>query len=140
MLILSRYIENFNENQFIEKYAKRNGITKTEARKKILSEEPKESYFQQRIIKGIRKAYPEAFVIKITLGMYSQAGFPDVLVILNGRYYGIEVKRPVGSRVSELQERCIKSIRNAGGVASVCRWPEEAIKMIEDNEKRKGDA
>lgn len=136
MLILSRYIENFDEAEFISDYAKKHKVTKTEARKRIISEEPKEKYFQEHIIKAIRREFPEALVIKLTLSMYSQAGIPDIMVIHNGRYVGIEVKRPIGSRVSELQRRCMDAIHKAGGTAGVCRWPEEAIALIHSSEER----
>jgi len=92
---------------------------------------PKESYYQERIMQAIRKAYPGAFVWKAAAGPYSRGGIPDVCVILDGRFYGFEVKRPYVGELSKLQEITINDIRAAGGIAGVVSFPEEALKLIQ---------
>ena len=137
--MLEKYIPDFDEDRYIEQIQKdaavrNNTITKREALSLVLKSEPKENYYQKKIMDAIHKRWPEAYVIKIAQGAYSTAGVPDIMVVLHGRYYGIEVKRPVGGKLSKLQELSILRIGRAGGVAGVCHWPEEAIDMIERNE------
>lgn len=69
-----------------------------------------------------------AFFIK-TLGGSVPSGTPDILACLNGRFIGIEVKKPVGGKVSELQKLKIKEIQRAGGIAFVAR----SVKEVEEH-------
>ena len=59
-----------------------------------------------------------AYQIKYWGCQYTVAGVPDVLVCLNGRYIGIEMKGDTG-RPSDLQLIHIDRIRAAGGYAFV---------------------
>jgi hypothetical protein len=63
--------------------------------------------------------------------MYSEGGIPDVLAVVDGHYFGFEVKRPVVGEPSSLQEQTIRHIRRSGGTAEIVCWPEEAIRTIE---------
>jgi len=93
---------------------------------------PKESYYQEKIIKYIQKEYGEdAVVWKEAAGPYSQQGIPDVTVVLNGRYYGFEVKRPYIGILSKIQEQTIKRIRRAGGIAEVVSFPKDVAAVID---------
>lgn len=66
-----------------------------EKTEKILNDKiPLEQWYQTKIIAAIKEEYPSAFVRKISAGVYAERGFPDVLAIIKGQYYGIEVKRP----------------------------------------------
>lgn len=47
-------------------------------------------------------------------GGYTKSGVPDLLVCLNGLFFGIELKAPNG-RPSPLQIRALLKIRRAGG-------------------------
>ena len=85
------------------------------------------------MISGLKERFPGAFVRKIHLTAYSQAGFPDVLCIIDGHFFGFEVKRPVVGRATPIQKKTIEDIQKAGGSAGVVRWPEEAIDMIEEH-------
>ena len=60
-----------------------------------------------------------AYHVKIHGSAYMPAGTPDILACVNGRFIGIEVKKPTGGDVSELQKFKIKEIQNAGGIAFV---------------------
>ena len=75
--------------------------------------------------------YPAAYVVKVSQGMYSEAGIPDILCILDGHYFGFEVKRPVLGKLSKLQEVAMGKIEKAGGTAAVVSWPEEAYRVID---------
>ncbi|MGG3987713.1 VRR-NUC domain-containing protein [Bacillus smithii] len=59
-----------------------------------------------------------AYYLKVHGSMYQPAGIPDILACINGRFVGIEVKRPHGV-VSALQKANIQKIETAGGVAFV---------------------
>lgn len=93
---------------------------------------PKESYYQEKIIKFIQATYPDAVVWKEAAGPYSRQGIPDVTAIINGRYFGFEVKRPFVGVLSKIQEQMIKKIRKAGGVAEVVTYPKDVAKVIEE--------
>lgn len=71
-----------------------------------------------------------AYHVKIHGSAYMPAGTPDILACVNGKFVGIEVKRPKGGVVSKLQELKIKQIRNAGGVAFVATSVDEVKKEL----------
>ena len=101
------------------------------AEKYLIQHLPKESYYQDKIIKFLKEAYPEGFVWKEAAGPYSRQGIPDVSFIKDGRYYGFEVKRPYIGVLSKIQEQTINRIRAAGGIAEVVTFPEEVRKIVE---------
>lgn len=128
--MLENYDRHLNPREVIESIQRKNNCDKKAALSILRREIPKEKYFQDKIIKGVKKSYPAAFVRKMTLGPYSQGGFPDVLVIMEGHYFGFEVKRPIVGSLSALQGDTRDKIREAGGTAEVISYPEEAIEVI----------
>lgn len=62
--------------------------------------------------------------MKVHGDLFQKAGVPDILACINGRFVGIEVKRP-GGKVSALQKYNIEQIRASGGVAFVATSIEE---------------
>lgn len=90
------------------------------------------------IRKALLKEYPSAWVFKVHGGMMQMAGVPDILVCVEGRLFGFEVKhrKPTESeehargRASEQQLYQIEKIREAGGVAEVILSAEEALDII----------
>ena len=103
------------------------------AQKYLIDHIPKENYYQDKIIKFLKSTYQDGVCWKETAGAYSRCGIPDVTFILNGRYYGFEVKRPYFGVLSTIQEQTIKKIRAAGGVAEVVTFPEEVQRIVEEN-------
>ena len=98
----------------------------------------KESYYQTKIIDWLKTAYPSAFVWKAQAGPYSRRGIPDVCAIIEGHFFGFEVKRP-GEAPSKIQEQTIKKINAAGGTALAVNYPsevEEAIETWKDKQTR----
>ena len=91
----------------------------------------KESYYQTRIIKWLKEQYPDAFIWKAAAGPYSRGGIPDVCMVLDGQFYGFEVKRPEVGRLSKIQEQTIKEIRTAGGKVAVVSFPAQVQQFIE---------
>lgn len=104
--------------------------TTGQAKKYIREHLPKESYYQDKIIKHIRKLFPLSVVWKEAAGAYSRQGIPDVTAVINGRYYGFEVKRPFVGVLSKIQEQTIKRIRAAGGRAYVVTYPAEVTELL----------
>lgn len=102
-----------------------------DAEKYLFKHLPKESYYQDKIIKFLRDTYPTAFVWKAAAGPYSRQGIPDVCAVINGQYYGFEVKRPYIGVLSKIQEQTIERIRAAGGIAAVVTFQEEVKQIIE---------
>lgn len=91
---------------------------------------PKESYFQSIILRWLKEHYPAAFVWKVQTGPYARQGVPDICAIIDGRFYGLEVKRPYVGRLSRIQQATIEAIEKAGGRAGVVTWPEDAERII----------
>lgn len=60
-----------------------------------------------------------AYHVKIHGSAFMPAGTPDILACVKGVFVGIEVKKPKGGRVSELQKFKIKQIEQAGGIGIV---------------------
>lgn len=110
---------------------------RTQAEKYLREKLPRESYYQDKIISFLKKNYPQGAVWKEAAGAYSRQGIPDVTFILDGRYYGFEVKRPFLGVLSRIQEQTIKKIRAAGGIAEVVTFPEEVMKIVEGNRNGK---
>lgn len=109
--------------------------TKAEADKFIREKMPKESHFQKKIIDWIKENVPNAVVWKEAAGPYSRQGIPDITCIVNGKYYGFEVKRPFIGVLSKIQEQTIKELRKAGAVAEVVTSEKEVAKILLSEEK-----
>ena len=104
--------------------------TTKHAEKYISDHLPKESYFQKKAMEAIRAAVPSAFVWKAAAGPYGRGGIPDICAVINGRFYGFEVKRPFLGTPSRLQLQTIKQIQAAGGQAFIISWPEEVTRIL----------
>ena len=78
----------------------------------------------------IRALFPSAFVWKAAAGPYGRGGIPDVCAIINGKYYGFEVKRPFIGAPTKLQLQTIKKIQAAGGRAYIVSWPVEVERIL----------
>ena len=137
--MLENYEEGFVKDTFLQRVMKEKQLTKSKAVEACRKAIPKEAYYQRKILKGLKEKYPEAFVVKIAQGAYSQGGLPDILVVLDGHYFGFEVKRPLIGEVSKLQEMTMARIRTAGGTAGVVSWTEEAVEIIERYRAAKRD-
>ena len=88
----------------------------------------KEKDITNAILKYL-KSLNNCFAFKEHGGMYGTAGIPDIICCLNGRFIGIEVKRP-GGKVSKLQEVTMKKINTAGGIAFVAYSVDDVHKTI----------
>jgi hypothetical protein len=64
-----------------------------------------------------------------THGNQYQAGIPDIIACVHGRFVAFEVKRP-GGRPTKLQEAALRRIGAAGGVAAVVHSVDEAREAL----------
>ena len=110
----------------------------TECRKILTELVPKEKYFQSRIIRYL-ESLNHVFVWKEQAGYgYQISGLPDICAVIEGKFYGFEVKRPFIGKVSPIQRERMKEIREAGGVAEVVSYVNE-VAMILKREGMKND-
>lgn len=67
---------------------------------------------------------------KIHGSMYQKAGIPDIIACIDGKFVGIEVKRP-GGIVSSLQQFNIDEIHRSGAVAFVAYSVEDVRQQLD---------
>lgn len=87
----------------------------------------REAPIQRKIITWLREQ--GCYVYKAVGSPYAQRGTPDILCILRGQAYGLEVKAP-GGKPTKLQEVELEKIRKAGGVAAVVTSLDEVKELI----------
>lgn len=80
-------------------------------------------------VKGYLKSVDNCFFWKEHGAQFGQAGIPDIIVCLEGRFVAFEVKAEKG-RTTILQEVTLRRIRNAGGTAEVVRSVKEVKAII----------
>ena len=94
--MLERYEPNFDESEFIKSFMEARSIrTKKEALKALRKEIKNEPYYQDKIKKALKAKYPKAFIRKISQGLFSEAGIPDILMFREGHFSGLGGRRPV---------------------------------------------
>ena len=129
--------KNYEELREYTRFCNPELKTKAKIDKYIKENMPREGYFQGKIIKWIKKNFPCAVVWKEAAGAYSTQGIPDITCIINGRYYGFEVKRPFIGVLSKIQKETLKKLRNAGAVAEVVSFEKEVSKLLEREREMK---
>lgn len=60
-----------------------------------------------------------------------RAGFPDLVIIANGKFFCIEMKRRTGGTVSPAQKDWHAALQAAGVPVYVCKGFDEAKKVID---------
>lgn len=74
------------------------------------------------------------WAVKIHGAAYQTAGMPDIIAIdRKGRFVGLEVKRPIIGKVTELQRRTLENINLGGGYAVVVRSVEDAREAMKNS-------
>jgi len=131
--VLEHYIENFDPEEYVKRFQKdQGGITKKLAIEIMRRKIPAESYYQRNIKIYLEQKYrEEIYVRKVTQGPYSEGGIADLMVVIRGKYIGLEVKRPVVGKPSKLQLENKRLVEAAGGAYAIVSWPEEAAKIVE---------
>lgn len=64
------------------------------------------------------------------LAMGTAKGFPDYVIIANGKLIIIEMKRTKGGVVSTYQKQWLDKLNEAGITAVICKGAKEAIKVL----------
>lgn len=101
----------------------------TEARKVAQNIIPREAAYQTAILRYL-KSLPNSYAWKDQAGPYQQKGLPDVCAIIDGRFYGFEVKRPFFGQPTEIQLQTHKKMREAGATVHVVSYVSEVKKII----------
>lgn len=107
----------------------------SKARKPKISEEHKEAFYQAKILDWLKKNYPDGFFWKAQQGPYSRKGIPDICAIINGHFFGFEVKRP-GEEPTKIQGETISKMNRAGGTALAVTTTEQVRDAIREWESR----
>jgi pantoate kinase len=85
-------------------------------------------------IKDLLKAHNVYYAMPIGTG-YGNSGVPDFLCCVNGQFLAIEAKAG-NNKPTALQEKNIRDIRNAGGIAMVVNEDLDDLKAIIENYSR----
>jgi hypothetical protein len=94
----------------------------------------RETQLKIKVMRMIKRNFPMAWVWKISDQWVS--GIPDLLIILDGIHFFIELKIE-GGKVQKIQEYTINSINKAGGRAFVCRSEQEVFQILREGRKGK---
>ena len=126
-------LDEFNtKTEALDHIVREKDVTRKQAEKILNQSIPKEGYYQTKILKYLKAKYPKAFIWKAAAGPYSYCGIPDVCMVLDGIFYGFEVKRPFIGRPSQMQLRTIRLIRGAGGIAGIVTSVKDVEEMIRE--------
>ena len=82
-------------------------------------------------IKDLLKAHNAYYVMPIGTG-YGNSGVPDFICCVNGQFLAIEAKAG-NNKPTALQEKNIRDIRTAGGIALVVNEDLDDLKAIIEN-------
>ncbi len=90
-----------------------------------------EQQIQKKIINYI-ESLDETYVVKVVSA--TKSGVPDILACIDGKFVGIEVKRPESrNTVSKLQEYNLNLIERANGY-SIVAWNVDMVKEFIEGE------
>lgn len=89
----------------------------------------KESVLTTRILRALKGL--GGFWFKVHGGPYQQAGIPDILGVLDGTLYALEVKLPGRPHpLTDLQRATLDEMHRSGAVAAVVESREEALHLV----------
>lgn len=99
-----------------------------------------ETQLVKAIERAIIKEYPNAWVLKVHGGGYQRVGVPDLLISVDGKLIGLEVKHQKASeseerargRATAVQKKEIQDLRRSGARAEIVLSSEEALSIIND--------
>lgn len=91
-----------------------------------------EARLQRNIQKALREEFGHAILVfKIHGGPMMMAGLPDLIGVIAGRFFGIEVKMPESiDNVSVIQQHVHARIRRAGGSVTVSSSVADALAFV----------
>ena len=90
-----------------------------------------ESTLQRKIRKKLQEEFRGSFWFKVHGGPYQVMGLGDLIGCVLGTFFMLEIKHPDENHpVSIIQEKRIKEVLTAGGVACVVESVEEALEVV----------
>lgn len=93
--------------------------------------EPLEKVITNQILKALRQKMGSRGWLKKIHGSPYMSSLPDIVGCVEGRFVGIEVKRPSNRNgVTPGQQAELDAIREAGGIAGVVTSVKEAEELI----------
>lgn len=90
---------------------------------------------ESRLVAKIKKALEEsgAFLFKVHGGPYQSAGIADLIGVVNGRFFALEVKVPGRrSTLTDLQAAFLENVERHGGLAACVTSVDEALEALRD--------
>lgn len=89
-----------------------------------------ESRLQLKIQRRLKRTFKKSFWFKVHGGPYQEAGIPDLLGCVRGKFIALEVKMPDGEEPTDLQTQQMIRIRQAKGCATVVTSEQEAVDAV----------
>jgi hypothetical protein len=90
-----------------------------------------ETALRNNIALEVRIKYGTSLYMKKIHGSpYQEAGIPDLIGCLKGKFIGMEIKQS-GCKATPIQEANIRDIRRAGGYAQTITSIKEALEFME---------
>jgi len=84
-----------------------------------------------RVKSALLAGFPGSFWFKVHGGPFQQAGLPDLIGCVQGRFLALEVKHPDQSHpVSAIQQEILRLLTEAGAVAAVVESVDEATATV----------
>lgn len=86
----------------------------------------------KKILLFLNNNYP-GFYFKSHGGPYQRIGLPDIMGSYQGRFVGIEVKRPdKRNNTTASQKRVLFEIKNSGGISGVATSIDEVRRIMDE--------
>ena len=105
---------------------------------KGMQKNPLEKQVQKKIVDYLKTLAPDLWYYSTTGNLRGRAGVPDVVGCYCGKFFAIEVKRPIGKGATPLQKNQIQQINDADGLAFVARSVAFVKEVLEsDSEHRR---
>lgn len=97
-----------------------------------------------QMVKTLKRHHPSAWCMKVHGNAYQSSGIPDLIFVVNGVTFGVEVKhqKPGESRehalgrVSKLQHYQLQQLAAAGAVTGIALTPDELMEIVDDGLNR----
>ena len=101
-----------------------------------------EDALQAAVIREVKHRYPDAWVWHPIGHPFQQPGIPDLLMCIDGMFFGIELKNPGPSesirhafeRTTPEQRRVIRNLNLSGAVAATATSVTQVLHLIEHRE------
>lgn len=92
-----------------------------------------EGELQAKIMSWLKAHRHDIWSLKVVGNALQTTGVPDIILCKNGKFVGIELKRPDGKgRTREVQKAHLRRINNAGGIGVVIDDYDEFLKLMEE--------